>query len=217
MRRSTTEPRDLSNYFTTKRLLYPKSLIQYNEYMFKRLGAFFLDTLEVIVFAVGIFFFVYLLIMRPHKIKGASMSPNFPDSEYLLTEKVSYYLNSPARGDVVVFTPPVSDTDEFIKRVIGLPGERISVREGHVYINGKLLPESYLTDSVYTSDGTFLPEGEEFTVPAGEFFVLGDNREHSSDSRFWGPITKKSISGRAWVIYWPPSLAGSVKKPGYTF
>jgi signal peptidase I len=183
--------------------------------MFKRLGSFFLDTLEVVVFAIGIFFFVYLLIMRPHKIRGASMMPNFPDSEYLLTEKVSYYLNDPARGDVVVFTPPVSDLDEFIKRVIALPGEKVMVNGGRIYVNARLLVEPYLTDSVFTSDGSFLIEGQEFTVPAGQYIVMGDNREHSSDSRFWGPITKKSISGRAWVIYWPVNLAGSVKKPNY--
>lgn len=174
-----------------------------------------MDILEVVVFAVGIFFFVYLLIMRPHKIKGASMSPNFPDSEYLLTEKVSYYTHNPQRGDVVVFTPPVSDVDEFIKRVIGLPGEKVKVTEGHVYINDVILQESYLDPSVQTLEGSFLTDGQEYTVPQGEFFVMGDNREHSSDSRFWGPITKAEISGRAWIIYWPPSLAGSVQKPKY--
>ena len=183
--------------------------------MLKRLGAFFLDILEVIVFAVGIFFFVYLLIMRPHKIKGQSMSPNFPDGEYLLTEKVTYYLHQPERGDVVVFTPPVSDTDEFIKRIIGLPGDQVMVKGGRVYINDQLLDEPYLSPDLLTEDGSFLPEGQEYTVPAGQYFVLGDNRPHSSDSRFWGPITKKSISGRAWVIYWPMNLAGSVPKPSY--
>lgn len=185
--------------------------------MFKRLGAFFLDTLEVIVFAIGIFFFVYLLIMRPHKIKGASMTPNFPDSEYLLTEKVSYYLHQPQRGDVVVFTPPPPEpnTDEFIKRIIGLPGERVMVQGGRVYVNDKLLPEPYLASTVVTADGSFLAEGEQYTVPEGQFFVMGDNRVNSSDSRTWGPITKKSISGRAWIIYWPLNLVGTVKKPDY--
>jgi signal peptidase I len=183
--------------------------------MFKRLGTFFLDILEVIVFAVGIFFFVYLLIMRPHKIKGQSMHPNFPDSEYLLTEKVTYYLRDPVRGDVVVFTPPVSETDEFIKRVIGLPGEQVMVRDGHVYINDKLLKENYLASDLRTDDGDFLAEGAEYTVPEGKYFVMGDNRPHSSDSRSWGPITKKVISGRAWVIYWPLNLWGVVKNPNY--
>lgn len=183
--------------------------------MLKRLGAFFLDILEVIVFAVGIFFFVYLLIMRPHKIKGQSMMPNFPDAEYLLTEKVTYYLHKPQRGDVVVFTPPVSETDEFIKRIIALPGERVMVKGGHVYINDNILRESYIPEDFRTEEGTFLAEGIEYTVPEEQFFVMGDNREHSSDSRFWGPITPKEISGRAWVIYWPPKSAGSVKNPSY--
>jgi len=182
--------------------------------MFQKLSAFFLDILEVIVFAIGIFFFVYLLIMRPHKIKGQSMHPNFPDSEYLLTEKVTYYFRNPQRGDVVVFTPPVSE-DEFIKRVLALPGEKITLRGGRVYINGKLLEEPYLAKELRTDGGSFLEEGEEFTIPAGQYFVMGDNRPHSSDSRAWGPISKKPISGRAWVVYWPLNFAGSVKKPAY--
>lgn len=185
--------------------------------MFRRLGAFFLDVLEVVVFAVGIFFFVYLLIMRPHKIKGASMSPNYPDSEYLLTEKVTYYLRDPERGDVVVFTPPISNTDEFIKRVIAVPGERLMIKDGRVYINDQLLTEPYLANTVITSGGTYLPDNEEFTVPAGEYMVFGDNRPNSSDSRYWGPITKKVISGRAWIIYWPLNLSGIVSKPTYNF
>lgn len=185
--------------------------------MLKRLGTFFLDIFEVIVFAVGIFFFIYLLIMRPHKISGQSMMPNFPDSEYLLTEKVTYYLRNPEQGDVVVFTPPISNTDEFIKRVIGLPGENVMVQNGHVYINDKLLQEPYLKDTVLTTGGTFLTDGQEFKVPDGEYFVMGDNRPNSSDSRYWGPITKSAISGRAWIIYWPISNAGVVQKPVYNF
>ena len=185
--------------------------------MMKRLGTFFLDIIEVVVFAVGIFFFIYLLIMRPHKISGQSMMPNFPDGEYLLTEKVTYYLRNPERGDVVVFTPPVSDTDEFIKRVIGLPGEQIMLKDGHVYINGNLLQEPYLRDTVVTQGGTFLSDNIEYTVPAGRYFLLGDNRPNSSDSRYWGPVTKSAISGRAWIIYWPVTNAGVVQKPIYNF
>jgi len=170
--------------------------------MFKRLGAFFFDILEVVVFAIGIFFFVYLLIMRPHKIKGQSMHPNYPDAEYLLTQKVSYYLERPKRGDVIVFTPPISQDDEFIKRIIALPGEKVKVANGKVFINDEELKEAYLDSSVYTSGSSFLVEGEEYTVPEGDWFVMGDNRPHSSDSRSWGPITKKEISGKAWLIYW---------------
>jgi signal peptidase I len=185
--------------------------------MIKRLGAFFLDILEVIVFAVGIFFFIYLLIMRPHKISGQSMMPNFLDGEFLLTEKVTYYTRDPERGDVVVFMPPVSTTDEFIKRVIALPGERIALKNGRVYINDKLLEEPYIENTVVTGGGPKLEEGQEYKVPDGGYFVMGDNRPNSSDSRYWGAITKKMMSGRAWVSYWPINLARVVQKPNYNF
>jgi signal peptidase I len=183
--------------------------------MFKRLGAFFLDILEVVVFAIGIFFFVYLLIMRPHKIKGASMHPNFPDGEYLLTQKVSYYLSPPERGDVIVFKPPISEDDEFIKRIVALPGETVKVENGRVYINGILLKESYLDEKLYTTSSSFLHEGEEYIIPQGQWIVMGDNRPHSSDSRSWGPITKKEITGKAWLVYWPLNEAGTVGRIAY--
>jgi signal peptidase I len=118
---------------------------------------------------------------------------------------------------VIVFTPPISNTDEFIKRVIGLPGETVMVQNDHVYINDKLLQEPYLKNTVMTTGGTFLTDGQEFKVPDGEYFVMGDNRPNSSDSRYWGPITKSVISGRAWIIYWPISNAGVVQKPVYNF
>lgn len=180
--------------------------------MFTKLGAFFMDILEVIVLAVGIFLIVYLLILRPHKIKGQSMHPNFPDGEYLLTEKVSYYREDPKRGDVIVFKPPISE-DEFIKRVIALPEETVMVLNGKVFVNDKELKEDYI--KIDTNASSFLSEGEKYTVPTGNYFVMGDNRPHSSDSRSWGPITKKVITGKAWVIYYPFKLSGFVEHPDY--
>jgi signal peptidase I len=197
--------------------------------MFKSLGRFFLDVSEVIVFAIGIFFFVYLLIMRPHKIEGESMMPNYLNAEYLLTEKVTYYLNKPQRGDVVVLRPPltVSEGDEFIKRIIGLPGEKIMISGGRVYINDKLLNEPYIASSVITNGGFFLVNNADYIVPTDKYFVMGDNREHSSDSRYWGPVPlnltpngdKEGINGRAWIVYWSPDLKrlGVTKNPAYTY
>ncbi len=194
--------------------------------MFRRLGAFFLDISEVIVFAVGIFFFVYLLIMRPHKIEGQSMMPNYQDSEYLLTEKVAYYLHKPQRGDVVVLRPPASQgKDEFIKRIIGLPGETIKISDGHVYINEKLLEEPYIASDVVTFGSFFLNDNVSYPVPPERYFVMGDNREHSSDSRVWGPVPlnlspntdKEGINGRAWLIYWPFNQIGTTKSPVYSY
>jgi len=183
--------------------------------MFTRLSAFFLDIIEVVVFAVDIFIFVYLIILQPHKIRGASMHPNFPDGEYLLTDKVSYRFGEPKRGDVVVFKAPTNNGEEFIKRIIGLPGEQVSIQNSKIYINGTPLEESYLAGNVITSGDGFLAEGATVSVPQGEYFVLGDNRPHSSDSRAWGFVEKREITGRAWLIYWPPKSAGVIAKLKY--
>jgi signal peptidase I len=184
--------------------------------MFKRFGTFFLDMAEIIFFAVGIFFFVYLLVMRPHKIDGVSMMPNFPSGEFILTERVSYYRSNPQRGDVVVFKPPVQiSEDEFIKRVIGLPGETVSINNCKIYINNQILSEKYIPDEVCTNGGAYLPDSSQITVPEGEYFVVGDNRPHSYDSRAWGTITKKEITGKSWVVYWPIKSIGVTSSPSY--
>ena len=183
--------------------------------MLRRLGAFFLDILEVIVFAIAIFLFIYLLVLQPHKIKGDSMQPNFPNGEYLLTDKVSYRFGEAERGDVVVFEPPGSEGEEYIKRIVGLPGEEISVKSGKVYINDALLVESYLSETLRTTGGAFLNENSKITVPPDKYFVLGDNRIASSDSRMWGFVEKDKITGRAWIIYWPPPNVGLVEAVSY--
>jgi len=181
--------------------------------IFRRIGAFVLDTIQVVVFAIAIFLFIYLLVLQPHKIKGNSMQPNFPDGEYLLTDKVTYRFKEPQRGDVIVFEPPNSDGEEFIKRIIGLPGEEIYVSNGRVYINEVALSESYISED--TNSGLFLKDGMKVVVPEDNFFVLGDNRPHSSDSRSWGFVAKEKITGRGWIIYWPAEAAGSIEHPKY--
>jgi signal peptidase I len=181
----------------------------------RRLGAFFLDVFQVIVFAISLFLFMYLLLFQPHKVKGDSMQPNYPNAEYLLTDKVTYRFNEPKRGDVIVFKPPPAPEDEYIKRIIGLPGDRVKVEGGKVYINSKVLREDYLSSTLYTSGGTFLPDGDEITVPKDNYFVMGDNRPYSSDSRSWGFVPKANITGRAWFIYWPPNKIGAAAKINY--
>src|SRR5690554_1503799 len=144
--------------------------------LLKKLTEFFLDIIEVIVFAIAIFLFIYLLVLQPHKIKGSSMEPNFPDGEFLLTDKVTYRFREPERGDVVVFEAPGANGDEFIKRIIGLPGDTVSVMDNSVYINGQRLDEPYLADSLPIPSGMFLKDGSTFTVPANNYIVMGDNR-----------------------------------------
>jgi signal peptidase I len=181
----------------------------------KKLSSFFLDVLEVFVFAIAIFLFVYLLVLQPHKIKGASMEPNFPDGEYLLTDKLSYRFGEPERGDVVVFEAPRTDGEEFIKRIIGLPSETVSIMDGKIYINNQKLQETYLSTTLLTGSGSFLTEGKKIVVPDEKYFVLGDNRSASSDSRMWGFVSKDKITGRAFVIYWPPPEVGLIQAAEY--
>lgn len=183
--------------------------------MLRKLKHFFLDIIEVLVFAIAIFLFIYLLVLQPHKIKGASMEPNYPNGQYLLTDKVTYRLREPERGDVIVFEAPASDDEEFIKRIIGIPGEIISIQDGAVYINSLKLDESYLDNSLQTSSSSFLKEGVETQIPSDYYFVLGDNRPYSSDSRTWGFVSKDKITGRAWIIYWPISDIGIVENVSY--
>ena len=183
--------------------------------MFQKLSAFFLDILEVVVFAIAIFLFLYLLVMQPHKIKGQSMEPSFDDGEFLLTDKVTYRFSQPKRGDVVVFEAPGTNNEEFIKRIIGLPGENISIADGKIHINEKVLNENYLPEALVTENGMFLKEGVTITVPENHYFVLGDNRVASSDSRTWGFIDKSKITGRAWITYWPPPKLSIIEVVSY--
>lgn len=181
----------------------------------KKIVNFILDFLETIVVALSIFVVIYLFIMQPHEIKGNSMEPNFSNNEYILTDKISYRLHLPARGDVVIFKAPVNPDVDYIKRVIGLPGDRIKIQNGSVFVNGEKLTEDYLKDPTYLSPGSFMSEGVEITVPPGKLFLMGDNRPHSSDSRAFGPVPIDTIIGRAFFRYWPVNQLGVVPQVKY--
>lgn len=170
--------------------------------IFSSIGQFLLSFLETVVVALVISIVLYLFIMTPHEVIGNSMHPTYQNGEYLMANKLLYRFKDPQRGDVIIFK--YSDTQDFIKRVIGLPGDKVMLKDGHIYINDKLVDESaYLSDSIYTNGGEFLHEGETITVPDNQYFVCGDNRPHSSDSRTFGPISKDDIKGKAWLVYYP--------------
>jgi len=175
-----------------------------------------LDALQPVVLAFAVIMMVYLFLFQPHKVDGSSMYPNFVNGDYILTEKVSYYKRDPQRGDVVVFHAPPPNTADFIKRVIGLPGETVMVRDGKVYINNKILTETYLSSSIFTSEKSFLREGLVYTIPPDYYMMFGDNRNFSSDSREFGPISKRAVVGRAALRYWPFSMTGLIPKANYT-
>ena len=180
-----------------------------------KLSSFLLDILQTIVLALAIFMIAYLFLFQPHQVKGHSMDPNFSDGEYLLTDKLSYRFGEPKRGDVVVFEAPVNRREDYIKRILALPGENVMVKDGKVLINGRPLDEEYIPETFRTNPGVYLADGSTITLRPDEYIVMGDNRDHSSDSRSWGPVKKSDLVGRAWVIYWPPKLWGLVKGEKY--
>lgn len=189
--------------------------------LLKSVGGFFLDFIETIVIALSIFLIVYLTLVQPHQVNGQSMVPNFQSGEYLLTDKISYKLRDPEHGEVVVFHAPEAahcaqgTGCDFIKRVIGIPGDTIAVKNNHILVNGQILEEDYLPSDFKTLAGTYTEGGRLVTLSANEYFVVGDNRSYSSDSRQWGPITKNDIVGRAFFRYWPIDVAGLIKKATY--
>ena len=170
---------------------------------FKKVGSLFLDIIETVVIALAIFVIIYLFLFQPHQVRGNSMYPNFHDSDYLLTDKISYHLNEPKRNDVIIFMAPKNEEYDYIKRIVGLPGEKVRILEDGVYIDSQYLDEPYIPSDVETFGGAFLGIGQEAVIPEDQYFVLGDNRNHSSDSRDWGFVPRKNIVGKAWFRYWP--------------
>ncbi|MFH1561149.1 MAG: signal peptidase I [Patescibacteria group bacterium] len=188
--------------------------------MVKRLVGFFLESVQALVLALSVFVLLYLFVAQPNQVHGSSMFPNFHDKEFLLTEKVSYMMRDPIRGEVVVFKAPpgescAEDECEYIKRVIGVPGDAVRVLDGQVWINGKLLPEEYLPSDFVTLAGSYVREGKPVIVPQGEYLLFGDNRSHSRDGREFGPIAKESIVGRSIFCYWPLSCLGTTLEGEY--
>ncbi len=188
--------------------------------MFTRLTMVVVDLIEALVIGVSIFLVVYLFLMQPHQVSGHSMDPNLNNSDYLLTDKVSYRFNGPERGDIVVFHAPdgancVAGTGcDYIKRVIGLPGEKVEVKDSSIYINDAKLTESYLPAGTMTHPGDFTRD-RAITLGPQEYFVAGDNRGQSSDSRVWGPILPEMIVGRAFFRYLPVQEMGMIEHVTY--
>lgn len=158
------------------------------------------EIIETLLLTFFIFWLVNGLIGR-YRIDGSSMNPTLQDSQYLIINNVTYYLDDPHRGDVIVFQHPRTDLN-LIKRVIGLPGDHITVENGTVWVNDVPLNEPYIADSPNYSGS--------WEVPDGEYFVLGDNRNNSSDSHSWGFLPRENLLGKAMLIYWPPSDWGRV-------
>ena len=170
-------------------------------------GKSFRELIETLALTLVIFLLVRFAAPN-FRIEGSSMEPDFQNGQYLFVNRLVYMLHPPERGDVIVFIPPSSTSNDYIKRVIGLPGERVEIVDGRVLINEVPLEEPYpLNPGTYS----FGP----VTVGPEEYFVLGDNRDNSSDSHAWGMLSAPKIIGKAWITYWPLNLIGFVPTFSY--
>ncbi len=163
-----------------------------------------IEFIEFIAIIGAIFIVLRFFVAEPHKVSGRSMVPNFQDGDYIITNKLSARTADFKRGEVVILKNPRNTDQVFIKRVIGLPSERISLLNGKVYINGSPIVEPYLPPKTQTPGESYLTDGEEVLIPENQYFVIGDNRAGSSDSREWGPISTELVIGSALLRYWPP-------------
>lgn len=180
----------------------------------KRGLAAIFDFLQGIVAIAAVMVMIYLFIMSPQEVSGHSMEPNFHDGDYILTNKIIFKIVDPKRGDIVIFKSPANKDIDYIKRVIGLPGEILMLKDQHYFINGKELDEPYpYNKPVY--GGSFLHENQEVQIPPGLYFVSGDNRPGSSDSREFGFIVKEDFIGQAFLRYWPTNDVGLIPRPAY--
>jgi len=159
------------------------------------------EILETILLTI-LLFLVLNTVTGRFQVRGSSMEPTLHDGQYLVVSKLIYWLHPPERGDVIVFRPPNHPSEDYIKRIVGLPGEQVEIRGGEVWVDGVLLDEPYVAHPGSYSGSWNLGEGE--------YFVLGDNRSNSSDSHNWGVLPKENIVGKAWLCYWPPEEWGLV-------
>jgi signal peptidase I len=189
-----------------------------------------IELVTIVAVALGLALAIQAFVVKPFRIPSESMEPTLDVGQRVLVDRITMHFSDPGRGDVVVFKPPAgADSDQcgvshpadqscpkptsqrsqtnFIKRVVGLPGDHLKVIQGRVWINGKQLKEPYIRPS---ADCEICNLPREITVPPGTFFMMGDNRGESDDSRTWGPVPKKWIIGKAFFTYWPPRRIGSL-------
>ena len=174
----------------------------------------FWELIKFIVISLAIVIPVRMFVMQPFIVSGLSMFPTFHDKEYLIVDELSYNFRDPVRGEVVIFKYPKNPSIFYIKRVIGLPNETVKIHGTTVTIINEEHPEGFLIDQPYVENTSTTPN--ETKLGEGEYFVMGDNRSASSDSRYWGALPRKNIIGRAYIRLLPIAQA-TVLPGGYTY
>lgn len=181
-------------------------------------SSFLWEISRIVIIAFVVMLGFRFFVAEPFIVSGSSMVPNYHDREYLVVNKLTYRFHEPQRGDVIVFRYPKDTTQYFIKRVIGLPGEKVKVENGKVYIYNSQYPDGHVLDEPYLSnqDITF-GKDDVVTLGSDELFVLGDNRLASSDSRVWGILPRSDIIGNAWLRVFPLNEFGTGNKLAPSF
>ncbi len=163
-----------------------------------------IELLKNLIVAGALAFLIITFVVQAFYIPSSSMETTLMVGDRIFVNKFIYRFQEPARGELVVFNYPRDPARRFIKRIVGMGGEELAIRAGNLYIDGELLEEDYLPEQDYR--GNFGP----VDIPEGHYFVLGDNRYNSEDSRHWGPLSRDKIVGRAFLIFWPPSRLGRI-------
>ena len=173
------------------------------------------EIIKTITFVLLAAFLIRYFVIQPFVVEGQSMEPNFHDKEYLVVEKLSYKLGTPKRGDVIIFQAPNNPQFDYIKRIIALPGETIKIGNNTILVNGKDLDEAYLSKDEKTLISQDPKMSLERMLSENEYFVLGDNRDHSSDSREFGILDSSLIIGKVWISVFPWQYFGAIPRPSY--
>lgn len=176
--------------------------------------SFFWEIIKIVIIALIIVVPIRYFIFQPFLVRGQSMEPNFENGDYLIIDQISYRLREPQRGEVIVFKYPLGPFQRYIKRIVGLPGEIIKIEDGKViiYSQGK---KKILNESDYLFSAVFTPGDLKMNLAENEYFVLGDNRFSSADSRRWGPLSRENIVGRVFLRAWPFTAIAKFPIPQY--
>lgn len=184
--------------------------------LFKVVG-FFVEMVQIVVLSLAIILPVRYFLIQPFYVKGASMEPNFYENEYLIIDEISYRMREPERGEIVVFRYPLDPQQYFIKRVIGLPGEQVTISNGKITIKNETNPDGFVLDeSAYLPSDVYTAGEKKIDTGPNEYFVLGDYRSASMDSRVFGPVSKALITGKVLLRGWPVDRLGLISRPAYS-
>ncbi|MEK7162795.1 MAG: signal peptidase I [Patescibacteria group bacterium] len=175
----------------------------------------FWEIFEVVVVAVIAVVIIRTFLIQPFLVSGASMEPNFSSGDYLLIDEISFRFRNPERGEVLVFHYPGDESVYYIKRIIGLPGERLIIKNGEVVVFNKEYPAGFSVKENYLPQTTKTSGDKEVVLKAGEYFMMGDNRNYSYDSRSWGSLKKTEIVGLVRLRLWPFNEVMAFEKPAY--